>query len=243
MKKLTLLILLIFSLSPLMAQTAEEIITAIEKKTLFDTLQVEAEVVVKNQFGQNTSEIINYSIYNSDTRIDIVSGSDKGQKLLRKDDQMYIYYPDADEVIRLQNSNLKNSFLGSDLSYEDLTKDNSLLATYNVETEEDTLVENTACYTLLLKAKEKKTVYQIQRMYVDKESGNTLKTIYYSLSQKPLREITYSDYQSEGNYTYPKVAISIDFLKKNSITEMIIKTIIVNPTLKKSLFTKEDLIW
>ena len=68
-----------------------------------------------------------------DALVEITSGPDRGQKVLRQSSNIYLFYPDAEEVIWLKGSALKDSMMGSDFSYEDLTNDKTLADRYTSE--------------------------------------------------------------------------------------------------------------
>lgn len=148
----------------------EQIMKNYDANTSYDTAYMKATLSVKDKFGTNVNEFESYRRKNGDTLIVITSGPDSGQKILRLENSVYLYYPDAEEVIRLQGSALKDSVMGSDFSYEDLTGDDSILSSYNGELLGTETVDGAECYHVKLTAKSKKELYQKQEKFIDKKT-------------------------------------------------------------------------
>lgn len=225
------------------APAIDDIIKRLDDNTVFDTAISEATVTVQNKFGTTYNDVRTYGRKNGDTLIEIISGPDRGQKVLRLANSIYLYYPDAEEVIRLQGSALKDSMMGSDFSYEDLTGDKSIASNYTSEYLGTETIDGRQCYHLMLTAKKKTAAYQKEELFVDTEKYVSLKSILYSASGKALREMTSSDImQINGKYIAQK-SVMVDLLKKTSVTTMQLKKIEVNAPIQNKYFTLEELSW
>ena len=55
---------------------------------------------------------------------------DRGTKMLKLGDQLWTYFPESDRTIRISGHMLRQSVMGSDLSYEDLMEDPRLGVLY-----------------------------------------------------------------------------------------------------------------
>ena len=133
MKKLFLLVLFTFIMYSLLAMDAKEIVDRMEEVMDFDSATFSATMKNTDRLGETNISFDTYQRGNGDTLLIVTSGFDKGQKVLRLNDEIYIFYPEAEEIIRLSSSGLKNAFLGSDFSYEDLTGDDDYASRYNYE--------------------------------------------------------------------------------------------------------------
>ena len=58
---------------------------------------------------------------------------EKGTKMLKLGDQLWMYSPQSDRIIRIAGHMLRQSMMGSDFSYEDMMEDRSLKETYDAE--------------------------------------------------------------------------------------------------------------
>src|SRR5664279_4111478 len=56
--------------------------------------------------------------------------SEKGTKMLKLKGQLWIYSPSTDRIIQISGNMLRQSVMGSDLSYEDMMEDPHLLNHY-----------------------------------------------------------------------------------------------------------------
>ncbi|MFW6223714.1 MAG: outer membrane lipoprotein-sorting protein, partial [Spirochaetota bacterium] len=103
MKRIALLALM--ALVPVvgaLTQSAEEIIRRLEANQTHETSRTEGRMVIHDRFGRRTTEFIMFARGSDDALIEFTSAEEAGQKVLRTDDEIYLFYPDASELIRLQ---------------------------------------------------------------------------------------------------------------------------------------------
>ena len=165
MKKLsTLFILILLLISSLSAESAKDILDKMEDAMEFETLSFSATIKNTDRMGTTTQSFDAVQNDDGDTLLTVTSGMDKGQKVLRLDDEIYIYYPDADEIIRLSDSGLSSSFLGSDFSYEDLSGDDDYEDRYKYELVGEETFNDIPCYRIKFSAKKLSETYQKMEM-------------------------------------------------------------------------------
>lgn len=204
---------------------------------------VKAQISTTDSFGTTKQTFEIYSRENGDTLIVIADGPDKGQKILRLENSLFLFYPSAEEVIRLTGSALKENIAGTDFSYEDLSGDNSISNNYTTVLQDTVITEGRECYVIELTAKKKTLAYQKQSLYIDKENFTAVKTIVYSASGKALREIISSNVkQVSGAFIAYTTAVT-DLLKRNSKTTMQILDITLNADIPPQYFSREGLTW
>lgn len=240
----TLMVLLCFlmCISAYSEDNAKWIIDRMEDVMDYDTLSFNAVMKNNDKLGETSMSFTAYQKGDGDTLLLVTSGLDKGQKILRLDDEIFIYYPDADEIVRLSGSGLKNSFLGSDFSYEDLTGDDDYDERYSYELLGEEEYEGAECYRILFIAKKLSETYQREEMLIDKDRFVPLKQSLFSKSGKLLKEIFYSDYTSDLPL-YPTMVKTQNAIKKSNSSELRISALSFNDKLNESLFEKEELSW
>jgi len=226
-----------FSLTP------EEILSKIEENQTFSSFQGEGKMIIRDRFGARTKSFITYARGDEEALIEFTSLDEAGQKILRTEDEIYLYYPDAEEVIRLQGAALRDSVAGSDLSYEDLTGGKNFREKYNATLEGEEVINGNACYILVLYAKEKNVPYPKQKVWVDKRLFVARRAQYFALSGRLLKEVEVEEVQKIKEHYIPTHYIFRDVLKKNSSTEFIISNIKVDVQLMDNLFSLEGLSW
>jgi hypothetical protein len=80
---------------------------------------------------------------------------ERGTKMLKLGDQLWTYYPASDRIILIAGHMLRQSVMGSDLSYEDMLEDPTLLGNHAATViDEETLLER-PCWLLSLEAKKR----------------------------------------------------------------------------------------
>jgi len=135
--------------------TVSEIIGKYEDTMKHKTESIEARITTTDNFGTTHRTFQIYSRENGDTLIIITDGPDKGQKILRLENSIFLFYPSAEEVIRLTGSALKENIAGTDFSYEDLSGSVSIETSYNVLYKGMEEINSQSCYVLELNAKMK----------------------------------------------------------------------------------------
>lgn len=95
---------------------------------------------------------------------------EKGTKMLKLESQLWIYSPSTDRVIQISGHMLRQSVMGSDMSYEDMMNDTPLLEQYAANVTGEEVVDGRKCWILTLTAIKPDVNYQSQQMWVDQES-------------------------------------------------------------------------
>lgn len=88
--------------SPVSAQSAEDTVRKLEDNQVYDTCVLDATLSVSNRFGRSESAFTTWARKGGDTLIEITAGPDRGQKVLRQQGNIYLYYPEAEDVIWLK---------------------------------------------------------------------------------------------------------------------------------------------
>lgn len=220
----------------------DEIVRRLEANQVFETSRIEATLAASNRFGITTSTFTAWS-RRGDTLLEITSGPDRGQKVLRQKNNIYLYYPDADDVIWLRGSALRDSLMGSDFSYEDLTDDRTLLDRFQAELTGSEVIDGVDCWTILMTAKSRNETYARQDIWVDKELFITRKAILYSAAGRPLREMQASDIRMVAGRPMAFRTVMTDLLRRNTSTTMTLQTVELNQPISDRYFNREELSW
>lgn len=166
-------------------ENAQDIIRKLENNRIFSGLYVEGTIIVKDKFGVRETDFILKSKDTNYSLLEYTSTAEKGQKVLRVDKKVYLYYPDAEQVITLNTSMMKQSMLDSDLSYEDLSGERSVLDKFTVELEGEEEKDGHDTYRLYLSAiNDKKETYPYQRIWVRKDTYTVQEAEYYTRRKK-----------------------------------------------------------
>lgn len=166
---------------------------------------------------------------------------EKGTKMLKIGKNLWIYHPQADRTIKISGHMLRQSVMGSDLSYEDMVENRKLTEDYEANIETETLFGKRNCWIINLKAKQKDVAYQIRKIWVDKERFITLRDESYTKRGKLLKIIELREVRQIKERWYPRIIWLKDALKQGKGTEIIIHEIQFDVNIPSSYFSKAAL--
>lgn len=152
-----------------------------------------------------------YSHYKSPPR-------EKGTKMLKIGGKLWMYTPRTDRKILIAGHLLRQSMMGSDLSYEDMMEDHKLSRAYAATLEGYEEFEGVRSAVLRLAAHDKETTYQTRKTWINPENKTILKEERFAKSGKILKRIIFKDYEKIGNRMFPRTMIFKDLLKENTRT-------------------------
>ncbi len=224
-------------------ESAEEVIRKLEENQVHETARSEGRMIINDRFGEKVTTFKSWAEGDEKTLIEFTSRQERGQKILRTDDEIYLYFPDAAEVIRLQGAALRDSVLGSDMSYEDMTGGKGLLDDYRAELLGTETVDGRQCYKIELNAKGRGVAYPKEIIWVDTEMYVTRKVHMFSLSGKLLKEMRMQEYTTQNGKTFPVRFLIEDKMKRNSSTEFVMESIEIGADIPASRFSLEELTW
>jgi len=166
---------------------------------------------------------------------------EKGTKMLKLGDQLWMYSPQADRIIRIAGHMLRQSMMGSDFSYEDMMEDRSLTETYSAEVRGSESFLERDCWVLTLIATVEDVAYHSRKIWVDKERMLALREDRFAKSGKLLKTAEITEVFLIDQRWYPKRMIFKDVLSKGKGTELVIDSIEFDVDIPDHLFTKASL--
>lgn len=161
---------------------------------------------------------------------------EKGTKMLKLENQLWIYSPSTDRTIQISGHMLRQSVMGSDMSYEDMMNDTPLLERYKAEVTAEENVDERKCWVVTLTAIKPDVTYHTQKMWVDVERFVPLKVDLFAKSGKLLKRTTLSDVQKVQGRWFPKTIVYKDMLKQGQGTKMIIQEILLDTNIPDNYF-------
>ncbi len=243
MKKI-LLGLMIFLPISLWSQmpTGREILIKIDQNTIAGNRCATYTMVVHGRRRDRTMSIKTW-VEGSEKSFSeyLAPAREKGTKMLKLGDQLWMYSPQSDRIIRIAGHMLRQSMMGSDLSYEDMMEDRSLRKTYNAEVvgSEDFLTKD--CWVIKLTAKVEDIAYHSRKIWVDKESMLALREDRFAKGGKLLKTAEIPEVFQVNQRWYPKRIIFKDVLSKGKGTELIVDSIEFDVEIPKHIFSKASL--
>ena len=223
--------------------SAEEIVRRLEENRTYGSSRAELTMLIEDRFGTRESTMISWSRGEDDALIEFTSAAERGQKVLRTEQEIYLFYPDAAELVRLQGSALRESMLGSDVSYEDLTGGRTLLDSYELSLDGTEMIDGHETYRVSMEATSRNIAYPRQTLWIDRELFVARRSEQYALSGRLLKTVEAGMIETVDGYPVPMRTVISDALKRNSSTTVTIRTIEIGLPLDERLFSLEELSW
>jgi outer membrane lipoprotein-sorting protein len=221
--------------------SAAELLRRVDDNEIYTTIEYEGEMIIDYQGKRFVKTMKSWARENSDSFIEFTNPEDRGTKYLKKSGRLYVYSPDTEEVMLISGHMLKESMMGSDMSYEDTIENEKLSARYNPVLAGSETWNGRDCWVLDLTAKKRTESYPKQKLWIDKENGDCLHYEQFALSGAKLKEYNLNRIEVFGGRRYP-VEIEIrDLLRKNSKTTMIMRSVIMDRPIADSVFSTRNL--
>jgi outer membrane lipoprotein-sorting protein len=227
------------------APSAAELLRRVDENEIYNTIEYEGEMIIEYQNRRYVKLFKAWARGNSDSFIEFTNPEDRGAKYLKKGGRLYVYSPDTEEVMLISGHMLKESMMGSDLSYEDTINNDTLSSRYNPALGGSgtwTLKgDNRDCWMLDLTAKKRTESYPKQKLWIDKETGDLLHYELFALSGAKLKEYTLLRVEESGGRRFPVEGEMRDLLRKGSKTSFVMKNLSLDRPIADSVFSTRNL--
>lgn len=222
--------------------SGKEVLKLIEKNMNSNTRILTSKMIIHGKRSSRTIESKSWIEGEEKSFTEYLSPPrEQGTKMLKIDDNLWMYSPSTDRTIRISGHMLRQSVMGSDLSYEDMMEDPRLENHYDPVVAGLDSLDNKECWILELTAKTLKVTYYFRKMWVDKERYIPLKEELYARGGKLLKRTEIKDIRQVQGRWYPYQIIFKDMLKKGKGTEFIVESIAFNQKIPAYMFTKAAL--
>lgn len=242
--KLSVIIFVAISSIQVDAQTlsAEEILKRIDSNLSSDNQVITSIMIIHGKRGDRTLESKSWTEGRERSFTEYLSPArEKGTKMLKLGEQLWMYSPGTDRTIQISGHMLRQSVMGSDLSYEDMMEDNKLHKNYEATILKKDSLHNRSCWVLELTALDKDLAYPTRRLWADRERFIPLQEELFAKSGKLLKRIELKDVKKIDGRWYPTRMIFKDVLKEGNGTEFIVDEIKFNQNIPAYIFSKAAL--
>lgn len=238
----TTLLVATLTTSTLFAQDPVKILDMVDKNLSADSRIIESTMIVRGKRNDRTMTSKSYAIGDKKGFTEYLSPArEKGTKMLKLDKELWVYSPSTDRTIMISGHMLRQSVMGSDLSYEDMMDDRKLKDTYTPTITGTGTYDGRSCYQMELTAKVNDVAYYALKLWVDTERFVPLKQEMYGKSGQLLKVITMSNVQKVASRWYPMKMNYKDALKDGNGTDWIINKIEFNVDIPQYIFSKASL--
>ena len=240
------MILLTSLMSSAWGQTGIEIAKMVDEKPTPRDMVNTTNMVLTNSKGKTrTNVMMSRSIDGNKKQIIwfLEPKDDRGVAFLKiehnnKDDEMRMWLPAFKKVRRISSKRKGDAFMGSDLSYEDLTSRD--LNEYTYKRLDDELVNSTQCFVLESKPNTSaKSSYSKHISWINKENLNIVQE--YSFDKRgALKKEKYFQHNKLKDY-YVMNQIRVKDVQKQHTTEVTFESLEVDTGINPALFQEKNL--
>ncbi len=241
--KTSLFFLTILISTPLLSQpSGKEILNLIDKNMTATTRIMTAKMIINGARGSRTIEFNTWAEGEKKAYTEYTNPArEKGTKMLKLEDKLWIFSPSTDRIIQITGQMLRQSVMGSDLSYEDMMEDPDLTNHYNASVVADDTLQSRKCWVLQLNALADGEAYQVRKLWVDRERYVPLKEELYAKSGKLLKRTILSDIKKLQDRWFPMKILYKDMLKTGDGTQFVIETVKLDAAIPENIFSKASL--
>ncbi|HOH06298.1 MAG TPA: outer membrane lipoprotein-sorting protein [bacterium] len=242
MKCTILCLILVLAAGSVPAQTAGEIIRKIDDNLSARNRVTESAMTIHGRRGSRTLTAKSYAEGTRKAFTEYLSpAAERGTKMLKLEGQLWIYSPGTDRTVQISGHLLRQSVMGSDLSYEDMMDDRKLAEIYEPLIAGEEELDGRPVWILELSARVSDAAYPRQKLWVDRERFVPLRQELYARSGKLLKTALLSDLQRVGGRWYPMQVLYKDMLKQGKGTEFRTTQIAFDQAIPEWIFTKAAL--
>jgi negative regulator of sigma E activity len=219
-----------------------EILKKVDQNMFSENKIVVSRMVIHGERGSRTVEVKSWQRSTRETFSEFLAPArEKGTKMLKLQDMLWTYSPSTDRTILISGHMLRQSVMGSDLSYEDMMEDPHLPNLYSATIASSEVINGRDCWVLDLKAKKEDIAYDHRRIWVDKERYVVLKANLYAKSGKLLKSVDIREVMRVQNHWLAKSVLYKDALKEGEGTEFYVDSVTLDANIPDYIFSKAAL--
>ena len=245
MKKLIIILLILSFTGSAMAQTptGEEILNRVDSNMVVEQAISVSTMIIHGRSGTRTIQSKAWTKGEDKAFVEYLSPPrEKGKKMLRIGDMLWNYSPEPnDRIITISGHLLRQSLMGSDLSYEDMMENDKMAEIYDATVTGKEELNGRNCWVLELTAKKEDIAYHSRKVWIDSERWLPLKEERYAKSGRLLKNMEINEVFNVENRWYPKKMTFKDMLSRGKGTEYIIESIDFNVQIPDYMLTKAAL--
>jgi outer membrane lipoprotein-sorting protein len=242
MQKNSVILLVLAFLPAFSSQDAADILRRVDANLTSDNRIFESTITIHGRRSSRAITSKSWSQGDQKSFTEYLSPArEQGTKMLKLENQLWIYTPSTDRIIQISGHMLRQSVMGSDLSYEDMMEDRKLTDIYTASLEGVEKLGDRDVYRVSLVAKVEDVAYYSQKMWVDKDRFVPLKQELYAKSGQLLKRIEMKEVTRMDGRWFPVTIVYKDMLQQGNGTEFKIINIRFNQPIPDHQFTKAAL--
>jgi outer membrane lipoprotein-sorting protein len=242
MKTILTFIFFVFILKVYSQPGADEILEKVDKNMSSQNRVFESSMTIHGKRESRTVTSKSYTVGDKKSFTEYLSPArEQGTKMLKLENQLWIYSPSTDRTVQISGHMLRQSVMGSDLSYEDMMDDRKLTEIYTAKVIGSEETEGRKTWILELTAKVNDAAYAKRKIWIDAERYVPLKEELYAKGGQLLKRSMLGNVIKIDGRWFPTMIVYKDMMKQGNGTEFKISGIKFNQQIPEYIFTKAAL--
>ena len=222
--------------------SGDAILRRVDENLGSDNKVTRALMTVRGRGGSRTIEMQSWIRGMSESFTEYLSPPrERGTKMLKLGDQLWTFFPSTERTVSIAGHMLRQSVMGSDLSYEDLMEDPRLSEIYDAQVVGEETVRERPCWVLSLTAKRQGLAYHTRQVWVDRERTVLLRENRYARSGRLLKTTEVEEVVSVGSRWIARTVVFKDALKGGEGTTFVLESIEFDADIPEHVFSKASL--
>jgi len=221
--------------------SAAELLARVDANEVYGSISYSGRMIIEYRGKRYVKDFRAWGRGNAESFVEFTNSEDSGTKYLRREGRLYVYSPDTEQVMLISGHLLKESMMGSDLSYEDAIENESLSKRYVPSLSGEDTLGGRAAWVLDLSALRKTESYPKERIWVAKDNFDVLKYELYALSGAKLKEYALVRAERIGGRSFPVESELRDLLRKGSVTRFAMMDVVLDADIDESVFSMRNL--
>jgi outer membrane lipoprotein-sorting protein len=236
-----MLIVLVSGFAFAQTPTAAELLKRIDDNEIYTTIEYEGEMIIEHGGRRFVKTMKAWARGNADSFIEFTNPEDRGTKYLKRSGRLMMYSPDNEGVMLISGHMLRESMMGSDMSYEDTINNETLASRYDAVISGSSTVNGRDVWVLELTARRRTESYPSRKLYIDKENYDLLRYELFALSGAMLKEYNLLKVENIAGRRFPVEVEIRDLLRKDSKTTFIMRNAVLDRPILDSVFSQRNL--
>ncbi len=223
--------------------TAEEIVARMDANAYMASAHLVAKLVIQAGSREITKQMEGWVVGNQKAMVTFLNPGDRGTKYLKLGDELWMFFPDAEDLVKISGHMLKQGMMGSDFSYQDALESEKMGELYEFKLAGVETYDGARCYVLEATALPGKQVsYPKRKIWVDCEKFVARREELYAASGKLLKVSRVEEVKEKGGRTYAGRVVMEDKLKRGSSTTLIIEQVEFDVKIPDDVFSLRNLM-
>ena len=219
------------------AQTADEILARVDANESYSSIRYggRMEITIGGETRSKTMDAIARG--SSRAFVEFTNPEDRGTRYLKRDKNLWIYFPREQDTVKLSGHLLKEGMMGSDVSYEDALESSNYAEKYAAARKPDETVGDRPCFVVELTAKVPTAAYDRRVLWIDSQRFVNLKEEMYARSGRLLKTSATLEVDRIGERWFPARLEFVSRLRANTKTVFSMSRIELNVPVTEQQFS------